>query len=262
MWTVFAGATSHVPSPPTTATTTVTAATRATPPSAIATPSSRNGIVLPIRWSKPPCRNGAHTMPSIPSSSRGSIPLRSRRPPATWSTTSTTHISAAIAATRIMPRTTGESVRERVSDVTCGASHSLGRCRTSSCRTSPTPTPAATCCSPRCPSASRRARRSASWAPTASASRRSSACSPGCCPPTTATSTSARSPTWPRTSASGADSGATVRELLLEPAPARLRLGGRAHRGGRARARRRRRSGRRRHAPGRGDRGLVGARRL
>ena len=74
MWTVFDGRDSHVPSPPTSATITVTIATRAAPPSAIAKPSSRNGIVLPIRWSKPPCRNGANTTPSSPSSSRGSIP--------------------------------------------------------------------------------------------------------------------------------------------------------------------------------------------
>jgi hypothetical protein len=46
--------------------------------------------------------------------------LASSRPPATWSITSTTHISAAIAATTIIPWTAGESVRDGVarSDVT------------------------------------------------------------------------------------------------------------------------------------------------
>ena len=65
--------------------------------------------MLPIRWSQPACRNGANSTPSSPSSSRGSIPARSSRPPATWSITSTTHISAAIAATKANPRTTGDS---------------------------------------------------------------------------------------------------------------------------------------------------------
>ena len=80
MCTVFAGATSHVPTPPTTATMTVTAATRATPPSAIAKPSTRNGIVLPIRWSKPACRKGANAMPSSPSVDARHDPVRVEPP--------------------------------------------------------------------------------------------------------------------------------------------------------------------------------------
>ena len=46
MCTVEAGATSHVPRPPTSATMAVTPATRASPLSAITAPSIRNGIVL------------------------------------------------------------------------------------------------------------------------------------------------------------------------------------------------------------------------
>ena len=108
MWIVCAGATSQVPSPPTSITIAVTATTRPSPPTAIAKPSSRNGMVLPIRWSQPECRNGAKTTPSSPSISRGSIPPRSSRPPATSSIPSTTHISAAIAATNARPRSTGD----------------------------------------------------------------------------------------------------------------------------------------------------------
>ncbi len=111
MWTVLDGAISHVPSPPTKATITVTVATRTRPPIAIAQPSSTNGTVLPIRWSKPPCRNGAQTIPSRPSSSRGSIPFASRRPSTAWSKISTTHMRAAITATKMRPLTTGGSVR-------------------------------------------------------------------------------------------------------------------------------------------------------
>ena len=103
MCTVFPGATSHVPRPPTTITVTVTATTRRAPPNAIAAPSSRNGIVLPIRWSKPPCRNGAVTIPSSPSVSRGRMPYRSQPALATWSTISESHMTAAIAATMISP---------------------------------------------------------------------------------------------------------------------------------------------------------------
>ena len=50
---------SHVPRPLTTATMSVTSATRARPPSAIAAPIARNGTVLEMRWPKPTCRNGA-----------------------------------------------------------------------------------------------------------------------------------------------------------------------------------------------------------
>ena len=58
------------------------------------------------------------------------------------------------------------------------------------------------------------------------------------------------------------DSGRTVRELLLEAAPARLRDAGRAHDRRRARAGGRRRPRRRGHAARRGDRRLVRAGRL
>ena len=98
-------------------------------------------------------------------------------------------------------------------------------CRTSSSPTSPTPTRAATCCSPTCRSRSagaahrlrRRQRRRQVDAPedlrrgAASRSR--------------ATPTSARSPTCRRTWASGRG-GRSVREMLLELAPPRLRAAG------------------------------------
>ena len=45
--------------------------------------------------------------PSRPSGERGTIPWRSRRPPSIWSAISTTHMTAAIAATSTSPRTTG-----------------------------------------------------------------------------------------------------------------------------------------------------------
>ena len=60
----------------------------------------------------------------------------------------------------------------------------------------------------------------------------------------------------------GPDSGGTVRELLLEAAPARVARRRRAHARRRARAGGRRRSRRRRDAPRRGDRRLVRAGRL
>ena len=55
---------------------------RAWPPIAIAIPSTRNGIVLPIRWAQLPCRNGDATTPTRPSASRGRMPSESGLPPA------------------------------------------------------------------------------------------------------------------------------------------------------------------------------------
>src|SRR5215213_4832967 len=104
MWFVPAGPISHVPRPPMTATVTTTATVRARPPSAIVAPSTRNGIVLPIRWPQPACRNGAKAMSGSVSTSRGWMPFASRRAPAA-SRTSTTHINATIAPTSASPRT-------------------------------------------------------------------------------------------------------------------------------------------------------------
>src|SRR4051812_33286082 len=104
MWSVPLGANSQTPRPPTSATITVVAATRATPLSAIIPPSTRNGTVLPIRCPQPACRNGALAMPTIPSgASCGLIPYCSRSPPEIWSITSTTHMTAASPATTSSP---------------------------------------------------------------------------------------------------------------------------------------------------------------
>src|SRR5215210_7216687 len=103
MWFVPSGPSSQVPRPPISATIATTAAVRARPPSATVAPSTTNGIVLPIRWPKPACRNGANAMSGSVSTSRGWIPLVSRSPPAT-STISSAHITATIAPTRINPR--------------------------------------------------------------------------------------------------------------------------------------------------------------
>ena len=73
-WIVPSAATSQVPRPLISATTTVTATSRRGPPRAITAPITANGIVFAIRWPKPTCRNGAATTPSSPSTSRGSIP--------------------------------------------------------------------------------------------------------------------------------------------------------------------------------------------
>ena len=54
--TVPAGATSHVPSPPTTTTISVTSASRVAPHSAMITPMNTNGIVLSIRCVQLTCR--------------------------------------------------------------------------------------------------------------------------------------------------------------------------------------------------------------
>ena len=103
MWIELSGPISHVPRPPTTTMISVASATRLAPLKAIAAPSTRNGSVLPIRWSKPPCRNGEATTPSSPSISRGSMPCESQFVLNTWSRISTTHMIATIPATNRMP---------------------------------------------------------------------------------------------------------------------------------------------------------------
>jgi hypothetical protein len=67
-------ATSHVPSPLTSATIAVTPSSRHGPSSPITAPIATNGSVFAIRWPKPACRKGANSTPSSPSTSRGSIP--------------------------------------------------------------------------------------------------------------------------------------------------------------------------------------------
>jgi hypothetical protein len=113
MWFVCAGANTHVPSPATNATITVTAAVRASPPSAIVKPSTRNGIVLPIRWLQLACKNGANAIPGRPSTSPGWMPSLSRWAPSE-STASSTHITTTIAATSASPRMRSWAAAERV----------------------------------------------------------------------------------------------------------------------------------------------------
>jgi hypothetical protein len=108
--TVFEGAVSHVPRPPTTATMPTTASVRISPPAAIAAPSTRNGIVLPIRCPKPECRNGEAAIPARPSASRGWMPAPSRSP-ATMSIVSTSHIRITIAPITAKPPVRSRSDR-------------------------------------------------------------------------------------------------------------------------------------------------------
>src|SRR5919106_6152265 len=95
---VSAGAISQVPRPLTRAAITVTPSSRQAPSSAITAPIATNGTVLAARWPKPTCRNGAATTPSSPSTSRGSMPYRSRRLSSAASTTSSAHMSSTIAS--------------------------------------------------------------------------------------------------------------------------------------------------------------------
>ena len=54
--------------------TTEASSQRATPPSRTRKPSTKNGTELLIRWSQPPCRNGAEMIPGRPSISWAWMP--------------------------------------------------------------------------------------------------------------------------------------------------------------------------------------------
>ena len=75
-----------------------------TPWSAITIPIAISGIVLPIRWPKPTCRNGAVTTSGRLSGSRGSMPYRSSGVPgAMASAASSAHITTTIASSTTTP---------------------------------------------------------------------------------------------------------------------------------------------------------------
>ncbi len=63
-------------------------------------PRISSGTELAIRWPKPPCRNGAKTMPTRPSGSQPTMPnCRSSEPPRKKSTPSTAHITTSMPTT-------------------------------------------------------------------------------------------------------------------------------------------------------------------
>ena len=85
---------SQVAPPPITIVMVVIHAQYRMPRTATSPPRARNGTVFDARWPKSVCRNGAHMIPSSPSTLRGRRPWRWRRSSrATVSTSSIAHIS-------------------------------------------------------------------------------------------------------------------------------------------------------------------------
>ena len=79
------GAVNHTPRPATTQMIAVTETNRPIPFASTRKPKTTNGRVFAMRCAHPACSRGAHTMPSRPSTLRGTIPSASSRSPVIWS---------------------------------------------------------------------------------------------------------------------------------------------------------------------------------